>query len=449
MGVYLGLSIIPERITDEEWDSVYRETLILAAQYPFMDRIAGQRNGLTYYYVKQAEHREDVEGGYAGWLSIGDLRTFSGTEMFTVLSDLEAYRKTSRRAKDNGAEVWLGDLRYDIDVTRPSTGSAIWFSKTLGRDSLLYLIAVACLIISRFPNAAKVSFDVTAGLCTSAVAWANQYLDKPIQVPDTAVKEKLMARLENAGVPRAQLLNAFLQLTIEEKDSRMGQYILSKFTKEEICQYYKERLSIEGCADDAFFEYMYMGFDFDDLCTIIGGSGIADLSKTLLKNELKERKKGGTTQYSYYDFYGRARQTSKEIQEEQEQLYEKYDIVYYEDLGRFTPWCRVDPRLEEHIMENFVSLRREGIEAAEGYADMTRVERENWFIQHAEHVKLTEDTWNYIFSRVMDDIYIQRFIALFSARENAFGDSDARSSVINHLPVVDYYWEAAMPTQYN
>ena len=49
----------------------------------------------------------------------------------------------------------------------------------------------------------------------------------------------------------------------------------------------------------------------------------------------------------------------------------------------------------------------------------------------------------------MDDIYIQRFIALFSARENAFGDSDARSSVINHLPVVDYYWEAAMPAQYN
>ena len=100
-------------------------------------------------------------------------------------------------------------------------------------------------------------------------------------------------------------------------------------------------------------------------------------------------------------------------------------------------------------MENFRSLRSEGIEAAEGYADMTRVERENWFIQHAEHIRLTEDTWNYIFSRVMDDIYIQRFIALFSARESAFGDSDARSSVINHLPVVDYYWEAAMPAQYN
>ncbi len=449
MGVYLGLSIIPERITDEEWASVYQETLQLVAQYPFMDIADGERNGLTYSFVRQAQHRSNVEGGYDGWQSVGDLLTFAGTERFTVLSDLEAYRKSSCRAKDNGADVWLGDLRHDIDVTRPSTGSAIWFSKTRGRNSWMYLIAVACLIISRFPDAATVSFDVNAALCRKAVNWANAYLDRPIDVPDTAVKERLMARLVRAGVPRHQLLNAFLQLTIEEKEPQMGQYILAEFSEEEICQYYKERLAIEGCADDAFFEYLYMGFDFDDLCGIIAEEGASTLAKTLLKNELEARKRGETTEYSYYDFYGRARQTSKEIKEEQSARYEKYDIVYYEDLRRFIPGCRVDPDLEAHIKKNFAKVRKEGIEEAKVFASLDKIERENWFIKNAGNIALTEDTWNHIFDRVMDDGYIRRFIALFASQDYAFGDREGMSCIINHIPALDYYWEASKPASWN
>lgn len=449
MGVYLGLSIIPERIADEEWAVVYQETLKLTAQYPFMDIVDGERNGLTYSFVRPAQHRSNIEGGYDGWLSVGDLRTFAGTECFTVLSDLEAYRKSSNRAKDNGADVWLGDLRYDIDVIRPSTSSSIWFSKTRGRNSWMYLLAAACLIVSRFPDAAKVSYDVNAALCREAVNWANQYLDRPIDVPDTAVKEKLMKRLVLAGVPRQQLLNAFFQLTIEEKDPQMGQYILREFSEEEIRQYYQERLAIEGCADDAFFEYLYMGFDFGDLCDIIAEEGASDLARTLLKNELKAREHGESTQYSYYDFYGRARQTGREIHEEQRLQYEKYDIVYYEDLRKFTPGCKVDPDLEAHIKKNFMKVRREGIEEAKAFVSLSRIERENWFIQNARHLRLTEDTWNYIFDRVMDDNNIRCFVALFTAPDYTFGDSDNMNIIINHIPVLDYYWEASKPATWN
>lgn len=449
MGVYLGLSIIPERITDGEWAAVYQETLKLTVQYPFMDIARGERNGMTYPFVRQAQHCSNVEGGYDGWQSVGDLRTFAGTERFTVLSDLEAYRKSSCRAKDNGADVWLGDLHCDIDVTRPSTSSSIWFSKTCGRDSWKYLIAVACLIISRFPDAAEVSYDVNAALCREAVNWANQYLDSPIDVPDTAVREKLLKRLVRTGVPRQQLLNAFLQLTIEEKDPQMGQFISAEFSDEEIHQYYKGRLAIEGCADDAFFEYLYMGFDFDGLCDIIAEEGASDLAKTLLENERKARQHGGSTQYSYYDFYGRARQTSKEIQEEQRAKYEKYDIVYYEDLRKFTPGCKIDPDLEAHIKENFAAVRREGIEEAKTFAGMGKIERENWFIQNVGRLSLTEDTWDYIFDRVMDDHYIRRFIALFAAPDYTFGGMDSMDIIINHIPVLDYYWEGSKPATWN
>ena len=90
MGVFLNLGIAPERISAEEWSAVYRETLVLLDEFPFLDRVNAE-NG--YCYGAQSAHRENVLEGYNGWHVTGDVYDGCNIESFFLIDDISYYRK--------------------------------------------------------------------------------------------------------------------------------------------------------------------------------------------------------------------------------------------------------------------------------------------------------------------------------------------------------------------
>lgn len=276
MGIYIDLRIIPQRILPKDWERVYQESLCLIDNYAFMDRIEAERNGLHYFYAVRARDRENLFGtGCHGWNSVGDMRTGANTEDYTLYGDIHAYLPDGQ-VEDDGADILLAGLSGMDGIMGPACCINIWGNKTQGEDSHIYLLAAACLIADRFPEAAMVSGDISAGQCRRAVEWANQYLDKPVGLPVTACRERLVKRLKKSGIPADRRLKAFYILTQEAKDAGMGAFVRREFGMEEIAGYYRKcfvRYEINQHGFSSYLrEYLEMGHDFKELCRIVVSS---------------------------------------------------------------------------------------------------------------------------------------------------------------------------------
>ena len=269
MGVYLYLSIVPNRISADQWHGVYQETLTLLEQFPFLDKFQAE-NGL--WYAIQSRHRDDLfSGECGGWRSFGDMVHGSDTESFYLADDINHY---AVKEPDNGADI-LFVATNDIDADTPPI-RRIWADKTQGNASHIYLLAIACLICHRLPDATLIDGDISAGQCRRAVAWANQFLSEPIDVPVTVDMTRLLPRLQNTHIPNGQILDAFLQLSLEARNVKMGQYLSEHLEPSVIEAHFRRALDIcpdkEGkmCLNRGVLKtYLQLGLDFSTLCRIV------------------------------------------------------------------------------------------------------------------------------------------------------------------------------------
>lgn len=274
MGVFIGLDIIPARISPESWNEVYRDSLILLDQYPFLDQIIGTRNGIQYIFARRSQHREHICGEeYSGWQSFGDMRTGCNTEQFLLFSDLEAY-KCQVKEDDNGSDLLIKGLYRQFDyLEEPAGGCTVWCAKTQGEDSHLYLLAIACLISDRFPDATFIFGNINYAQINWAVEWANQYLKKPIQMPVIATMERLLPRIQGFATNIKDQLDAFFCLCIHGKNSVMGDFLKKQYSLEQLGQYYLNKFN--GCEQEGqnFFnvlnEYLELELDFKELVQLL------------------------------------------------------------------------------------------------------------------------------------------------------------------------------------
>ncbi len=154
------------------------ESLKLVQAFPFLDQVEKEtKQGNRYFCAARTQERKDLFGGHVGWLSMGDMITGDNTEDFAMVRDLDVYKKNvTDDGTDNGADI-LTDRIYpkdypEITAVGHKKVDSVFFNKTQGEASHLYLLAVACLITDRFPDAAMVFGDISAGQCRAAVRWA-------------------------------------------------------------------------------------------------------------------------------------------------------------------------------------------------------------------------------------------------------------------------------------
>lgn len=272
MGVFLNLSIVPERIPAERWASVYQETLTLLDRFPFLDRVKSE-NG--YFYAARSVHRENVLNDWAGWETEGDMHNGPTMESFFLVDDIAYYRKKTCNKEDNGQDVLFDCLYEEIEAERPPC-AWVWGAKTQGCPAHLGLLAIACLICHRFPNAAIVHGDITAAQCRRAVDWANQFLEEPIDIPVTADAKRLIPRLLDSKLEEKDILPAFERLTLEPHNDEVGKCIQKLLPAHSIENHYKKKfLPYERRPDKLYLnrsevkEYLELGLDFRALCRMV------------------------------------------------------------------------------------------------------------------------------------------------------------------------------------
>lgn len=88
MGIFLGFSIAPERITQKEWEKAYEQALIIAGKCDLMDKVVSQRNGIPYAFAKKTAERE-LRSGELGFLVCGTMTSGYNMEEFCLYRKLD------------------------------------------------------------------------------------------------------------------------------------------------------------------------------------------------------------------------------------------------------------------------------------------------------------------------------------------------------------------------
>lgn len=263
MGVYINLDIVPSKIHMKGWEAVYQETLELINAYPFADIKVDHIYNIERIFIGKTEEiiEEDSDKGVRHWRICGDLESRRTAEYFTLYNDLSKYSCSRGKDIEDILEFYLHDERDGI--------RSIFNAKTQGEKYHLYVLAIACLIESRFPKYVMVYGDITKEQAEIAIEWANSILKKPIQLPIRTDYEELASRLKGLG--KENVLGSFMSLKIGENGEELNKFIVENFDKEEINRYYMSELKGHYTSPDQLgtkkilIDYLNMEYSLEEL----------------------------------------------------------------------------------------------------------------------------------------------------------------------------------------
>ena len=277
MGIFINMEI-SKSVTKEEWEKVYSETLILVKALPFAERISKNIHGIdTVCLVRTQERTErygcNEEKTRTGWFADGDYIGMKMAEDHFLPRNLVEEDNVEQEAGDailGNLSAYL-DYNWDDDIC--SHTYSIWGAKTQGEIYHMYLLAVACLIEARLGKKAFVYGDITRGQCKRAVEIANEYLEKPIEMPDRCYMDRLLDRISSMQLSQDEKLELFNRLYLGTKDREYGNFIRKEFPEEVISAYWKKRFAIYEINQlgfsRLFHEYMIQEFELGKLCKYV------------------------------------------------------------------------------------------------------------------------------------------------------------------------------------
>lgn len=277
MGIYINLDI-SHSVTQEEWEKVYEETLVLVNAFPLAERRKIICNGIETICLVPTREREkrygyNEENARIGWFACGDYDVMGTAEEYALYRDLYDKKKYNPKAGDAMWGALPAYLDYDHGDLRCNNVHEIWGPKTQGELYHTYLLAIACLIEARLGTKAFIYGDVTRGQCKRAVALANEHLAEPIDVPDRCDMERFYARVSKMRLSEKEQLAVFIALYLGVKDESFGKFIREKFSEFACEAYWREkfRRSVVGTIgfDEKINEYLLWGFDLAELCRLV------------------------------------------------------------------------------------------------------------------------------------------------------------------------------------
>ena len=280
MGISIVTEIDPAGIRDLEWEAVYEQTLELIHAFEFMDEYNEKGkygSGSTMVLDRSRERELPDYNGEIGWRTFGDLKTMGQAEEFILFRDMEFNKIKSDSKKGNAVDrdIYLtrvvdSELFEAIRDRIPKRTFDLFNAKTQGQHYHNYILAVALLIESRFPESVIIYGDVTRGQMKAAVKWANSVLEKPIQLPDKTDDERLFNRINKQFEDEFIVMSVFSELTMSDKNSEYGQFLRNHFNEETLRHYFTRdfksftinTLGLIGATS----RYLNMGFSLKSLC---------------------------------------------------------------------------------------------------------------------------------------------------------------------------------------
>lgn len=243
MGIFLNLTVSPDRIPEDQWEKTYEEALRIADGSDLLDCVSLERNGCRYAAARKTAERVFPEEG-PGICVCGTMA--SGPDMEEFFLFRRKPRCCGVGAPDNGADILFEDwYPQDPDIPVPTGTCSLWGEKTQGRPGHIPLLAIACLFADRFPEAVNISGDISAGQCRAAARLAGRCLDRPIQTPVTCRAEALLQRLQKSGIPVQKQAAAFFRLYLGRLTPEVGGVLKAFFPWEELYRYFRNLMTPE------------------------------------------------------------------------------------------------------------------------------------------------------------------------------------------------------------
>lgn len=224
MGLFIYTEIRPKHINQEEWNEVFNETKTLLNAYKFARINFDIYDGVKRHFL-DGNCIEKAEDDYEKWKVSGDLESMRTAESFSLSNRLTDY---SSKEYSDYDDILMTELFSKHDDVK-----SIFYSKTQGEPYHKYVLAIACLLESRFPKDIMVSGDITKEQAIDAVNWANEYLKEEITIPVRTDYKRLYDRLESV-VDRHDLLDSVVKLKIDDDEDELLELVKEKFSKEEL-----------------------------------------------------------------------------------------------------------------------------------------------------------------------------------------------------------------------
>lgn len=274
MGIYINLNI-SRSVTREEWKKVYEESLKLVEAFPLadIDKIGYAGEEVTCIVPTMEQESVSVFGKpRTGWAATGDYETMKMAEEYFFPKDLVDEAKIDAEAGDAMMEELSSFASLEYDDPKASRVYSLWNSKTQGEPYHMYLLAIACMVEDRLGTKAYVRGDITRGQCRKAVEMANYYLDNPIRIPARCDMYRLYERISMLPLSGEEKLDAFRKVYLGKTDEEFGEFIRNHFSADIICNFWRNRfknysIQMVGFRDE-IKEYLSMGFEIADLCTL-------------------------------------------------------------------------------------------------------------------------------------------------------------------------------------
>lgn len=275
MGIFI-YEEISGSVTKEEWANVYQETLTLIKAFPLAERRSIPYAGRTLICAVPTEERNisSVRGKQKiGWKTSLDYDTLNGAEVYVLPKDLIGDNEVDPDAGDAIMGTLSTCLNYDWSDEKVSHTYSLWDAKTQGEPYHMYLLAIACLIEDRLGEKAFVYGDITLGQCRKAVKMANQYLNKPIELPARCDPERFYARVQKLPLKETEKITLFEHFYLGIQDEHFGNFERTHFSTEALLEHWKARFSGSTIGTRGFYKYIktYLasGFGLEELCRIV------------------------------------------------------------------------------------------------------------------------------------------------------------------------------------
>lgn len=246
---------ISDSLTQNEWEPVYEETLLLLDKFPLCEKLHKRYFGKDLLCLCKSAEREISH--QLAWKVAGDYKTLKSADTFSLPRQLPSLPKSPAHQ-----DVFLGLLPL-IDkqgfkrVSKPYKD--LWGHKTQGQRYKDYLLAIGVLIESRLKGKAALFGNYTLKELTQAVRLGNRYLKKPIALSDRCDVKKLFARISSFPISNIQKLIALFALHFGEKDLHFGNFVREHFTEKEIDAFWQDAFSKNPVMSEKFYPTLRMG----------------------------------------------------------------------------------------------------------------------------------------------------------------------------------------------
>lgn len=273
LGIYICMSI-SKAVTQTEWEKVYNETVELVEKLPLAELQTVEIHGNDTMCVVPTKERDMVVGTSKtkGWRTSGDLESLGVAESFALNQNLVHMKLVNLEAGD----ALLGAIpEYLVEKPNDSKFKSVyhlWGRKTQGEDYHIYLLAVAALVEARLKEKAFTYGDVTKGQFKVAVGLANEYLEKPIDLPDSCDIGRLSERVRKLQLKDTEKIEVLEEFYLGKKDIEYGK-CLQKYFGKGMREYWSQNLA--KCKlgtlgfDRQFQKYIDWGFELEELFQLI------------------------------------------------------------------------------------------------------------------------------------------------------------------------------------